>query len=89
VVAKQPVCAADEGRAAQSVASQPVQAVDCGFQCAYAARNRRYWLLKRSTSTHVQRSHLVLTNHTSSDQPWSLLTTSVSLGPFRESLAPS
>ena len=30
VVAKQPVCAAHKGRAAQSVAAQPVQAVDCG-----------------------------------------------------------
>ena len=30
VVAKQQVCGADKGRAAQSVASQPVQAVDCG-----------------------------------------------------------
>ena len=30
VVAKQQVCGADKGRAAQSGASQPVQAVDCG-----------------------------------------------------------
>ena len=30
VVPKQPACAADKGRAAQSVVSQPVQAVDCG-----------------------------------------------------------
>jgi hypothetical protein len=29
-VAKQQVCAADRGRAAQSVATQPVQTVDCG-----------------------------------------------------------
>ena len=84
VVAKQPVCATDEGRATQSVASQPVQAVDCAFQCAYATRSRHYRLLKRSTSTHMQRSHLILTNHTPPNQPWSLLTTSVSLGPFRE-----
>ena len=30
VVAKQQVCVADMGRAAQPVAAQPVQAVDCG-----------------------------------------------------------
>ena len=33
-VAKQQVCGADKGRATQLVASQPVQAVDCGRDCS-------------------------------------------------------
>ena len=37
-VAKQQVCAADSGRAAQSVTTQPVQAVDCGLFTVFSTR---------------------------------------------------
>ena len=37
-VAKQQVCAADKGRAAQSVTTQPVQAVDCGLFTVFNTR---------------------------------------------------
>ena len=44
VVAKQQVCATDKERATQSVAPQPVQAVDCGLMCCEGARIRLDYL---------------------------------------------
>ena len=55
VVAKQQVCAADRGRAAQSVATQHVQAVDCGrvFSSTWARRSIHCTLRSRTPGGSV------------------------------------